>query len=876
MNIKRIKVLIISIQIAILIFPTVFSVASTINIGDTLHIERGDLGFYTIQYWNNEKEMWMYITYSRTYYTDSDGNKKIAYCMNQDLDGVGWLPGEEEGYDTEVKYKLDDERIWRILKNGYPNVSLESLGVETEDDGYLATKQAIYWIQKNKDLEFIYTHFRPGETEINGQNLEDIKRRGKKVIDAIYKLVEIAYNDQSEAMVNPEIVEVSDFEQDKDEKYYSKTYRITDTKLNSTINITGIDKAPKDTFISDQDGNPKTSFKSGDTFKVMVPKLNILGNNNIKINYEQSIESYPIYYTASKVEGKQNYIILLDKVEKEIGEIDFKINGYESTIKIVKTDEETGKPIEGVTFQIEYNYGVKMGTCTTNKDGIAQFEKLHQGKMIIKEISTDEDYVLDNKEMPIDLGYNETYILNVKNTHKKGNLEIEKVDKENNEVHLEGVEFDLINKDGETVKHIITDNNGKAIVNNVNTGEYILRETKTKEEYKLGVDRNIRINWNETLELKIENEKRKGKIKIIKEDEENENIKLEGIKFEVLNDNDECIQTLVTDENGEATSNDLIVGTYYIKEIETRENYILNDNKIEMQVKEDKTEEIRIKNKKKKGQIKIIKTSEDKNSVLNIEAGGPIANVKFNIYNNKQLVQELETDDNGIAISNKLDIGKYVVQEVATREWYILDEQKYNTEIKENEEIVELKITNKSKNPKVDINKKCKNNIKSNEEIDYTFKIKNAGNTNLENLAWYDILPNKYAKITKIETGTYNQDISYSIYYRTNKKEEYMVIKKNLNSKENNYIDLTNLHLDEDEEIIEIKVCFGNVGVGFESVEDPHILMKIKDGINDEEEIENYTVLEGYNQEYKVSDEDTAKSIIYNIVEKKKLPRTGF
>lgn len=35
------------------------------------------------------------------------------------------------------------------IKNGYPNVSPKDLGVETEDDAYLATKQAVYWIIKH-------------------------------------------------------------------------------------------------------------------------------------------------------------------------------------------------------------------------------------------------------------------------------------------------------------------------------------------------------------------------------------------------------------------------------------------------------------------------------------------------------------------------------------------------------------------------------------------------------------------------------------------------------------------------------------------------------------------------------------------------------
>lgn len=80
---KRVKKLTIIIQILMMIFPTVFSVASTINIGDTLHIERGDLGFYTIQYWSETREKWMYITYSRTYYRSDNGERQIAYCIDR-------------------------------------------------------------------------------------------------------------------------------------------------------------------------------------------------------------------------------------------------------------------------------------------------------------------------------------------------------------------------------------------------------------------------------------------------------------------------------------------------------------------------------------------------------------------------------------------------------------------------------------------------------------------------------------------------------------------------------------------------------------------------------------------------------------------------
>ena len=176
-----------------------------------------------------------------------------------------------------------------------------------------------------------------------------------------------------------------------------------------------------------------------------------------------------------------------------------------------------------------------------------------------------------------------------------------------------------------------------------------------------------------------------------------------------------------------------------------------------------------IENEKKRGQIQITKTSEDKNNIIDKEEGSPIEGVKFNIYNKaNKIVDTIVTDENGVALSKKLEKGRYTVQEVETEKWYILDEKIYNVEIKENNEIIMLDITNKSKDPKVEITKSCKNITKTNDEIDYSFEIKNTGNVELEDFTWYDYLPTEYAKITGIETGTYNKDIIYNIYYKTN------------------------------------------------------------------------------------------------------------
>lgn len=782
---NKIKKIIIILQIVMLLLPTTITFATNINIGDEIKIERGPLGFYTIQYWDITRDEWMYVTYSRTYYTDKDGNKKIAYCVNPELNGVGWLPGEEESYSTKVEHKLTDERIHRVLKNGYPYVSLAQLGVETEDDGYLATKQAIYWIIRERKLEDIYGYFRPGQTVINGQNLEDIQRRGRKVVDAIYKLVDIGYNGISyeEDFEKPEFIELGKFMQDRyKKKYYSKEYKVE--KSNSEIKIVGINL--EGAQVVDLNGNVKKTLNEGERFKILVPSEKIKSDLEVKIKYESKGTTYPVYYATSNAEEKQNYIIIQDKEEIKERELVLNIKGNCSTLEIVKIDEETKEPIKGTTFEISYKDGDTIGTYTTNEEGKIIIEELYARPIQIKEIEANEKYALNNDIREVNLRYNGRYVIEIKNKRKKGNIEITKIDKDDKNLVLEGVEFELINGDGEVVATLKTNKEGKAKATNIYAGEYTLREVKTNEKYKIGIDKNVIINHNETLELEIENEK-------------------------------------------------------------------------------------------KKGYIRIVKTSEDKNEILQAEVGSPIPGVKFNIYDlEKNLIEELETDENGIAESTKLPLGEYIVKEIDAGEWYKINNEEHKINIVEDEETVEINITNKSKQPRVNINKTCKNSVKSNEEVDYEFEIMNSGETKLDNFTWYDILPSEYAKITKISTGTYNQDLIYNVCYKTNQKDVYMVAKYDLKTTENNYIDLSNIHLEQGEKITEIKINFGTVKIGFSNIEKPHIFMQMNTNLENDIKIKNYTILEGNIGDFKVSDEDTATSTIYNVVEKKKLPRTGF
>lgn len=144
-----------------------------------------------------------------------------------------------------------------------------------------------------------------------------------------------------------------------------------------------------------------------------------------------------MYYTASKIEGKQNYAILLEKTREKTGKIELDVEGNKSEIQITKVDSETNQPLEGVKFSITYEDGC-IFKFTTDENGIANCKGLHQGKARIKEIETKDGYILDEQEQEIELGYGEHVWLTFYNDPKKGEISVNKVDKDDENIKLEG------------------------------------------------------------------------------------------------------------------------------------------------------------------------------------------------------------------------------------------------------------------------------------------------------------------------------------------------------------------------------------------------------------------------------------------------------
>lgn len=661
--------------------------------------------------------------------------------------------------------------------------------------------------------------------------------------------------------------------------YYIQNYKVTSNVEMKSFNAT-ITGFPSGTKITNTSGTEKTTFNANETVQIRINKNQMNKDISGKIRIEANTKSYPVFYGKTYDESLQNYAVTFDPIALVSSIENLQVKTNTGIIKVLKVDEETNKPVENVMFELSTEDGKKIKTGVTDKDGKLIFDNLYQDNYILREIKSNDDYEINNQEIRVEVTYNQTTEIKVTNKHKKGNLRILKVDADNHEQTLGGIEFELLYDDG-TKYDLVTDADGIIELNNINTGNPKLIEKRTKKEYKLNDEQVIQIVWNETTDLVIENEKYKSQIEVYKTDAEDNEWKLEGVKFDIFDKNMNYIETITTDKNGYAQTSKIAIGgktgILYAKEIETDELHVLNDELIKVDIEADTIATLNLTNERIKGQIKIIKTSEDDNFINNTEAGTPIQNVDFEVYDsNYNLVDELTTAEDGTAITKLLDKGIYYIREVSSGEWYLLNENEFTAEIINHGEIVEVNITNESEKPDVDIEKTGIIQTTANQEIKYDFNIKNTGNVPLDKFTWYDYLPTDYVRITKLITGTYNQDLNYSIYYKTN-KNDYKLLKDNLNTQVNNYIDFSNIELEADEYITEFKADFGTVDVGFESVINPYIFVRVNSDVQNDDVFTNKTRIEGYNKTYMVWDEDDHTTKIYEKkVEVKKLPRTGF
>lgn len=332
-----------------------------------------------------------------------DGKEYPAYCMDREL------PGVEIGrtQTVDVKQLVNNVMVWRAIINGYPYKSISELGCNTEEEAYLATKQAVYCMLTNRDVN----------------EYSAIGEAGERTLNALKTIVNNARNSNQTKVSS----ELTVNEQEKlwkidnlDGKYISKTFSVTaNTSMSKyTVNVKNL--KIEGYKLVDQNNKEKTEFTNSEKFKILIPIQEVKQDGNFSIEVSAQVATKPVFYGESRDSGLQSYALTGYTYEEGTGSKKVYYTKNETKIIITKTDDKTGKKLEGVEFELLDKDQNKIYTeITTNKDGMAIIDNLLPGIYYVKETKTLEGYQLYSKLIKVELELNEETTVNVINSEEE-------------------------------------------------------------------------------------------------------------------------------------------------------------------------------------------------------------------------------------------------------------------------------------------------------------------------------------------------------------------------------------------------------------------------------------------------------------------------
>ena len=379
---------------------------------------------------------------------------------------------------------------------------------------------------------------------------------------------------------------------------------------------------------------------------------------------------------------------------------------------------------------------------TPNNKGDIDVTGLPEGNYEWREISTADGYMISSKKAITVTADKtaKTEFINKASAPDKGKITIHKRDAETR-ADLAGAKFEVAAAEDIYVGNGYCIYPKGTVIDTITTGTDGIAET-TKAIYKgysytvteIEAPKGYSISDEPTQTIKLveqqaefvvdfDNEQNTIPFEITKTDVSTGEL-IPDCTFEILNENKEQVITGTTDENGIAHFQ-LAIGKYFYREISAPDIYEIDDTPYPFEITEnDDIVKAEMTNKKKSGSIKVTKITTGN---LNIEG------IKFYATGisdtNKDLKFEATTNENGVAMFDKLVIGKYVITEdgsTVPAAYLVADEQEVTVEYNTT---AAVKVTNEEKTGSIKVQKRTEGQ-KNVEDI--TFYLKGTSDTGRE------------------------------------------------------------------------------------------------------------------------------------------------
>ena len=388
--------------------------------------------------------------------------------------------------------------------------------------------------------------------------------------------------------------------------------------------------------------------------------------------------------SASFYNERQKAAASLDKVLEQNEIFEIGMNGEMSAVTFGLFAAEDLTAADGSVIPADSLLGI----LSVDESGHAVCKTdLPFGSFYLKELSTDEHYILSDEKHPIVFDYagQETALVEIKANDGKpidNDLiygEIHGLKKDEDGDALGGAVIGLFKADcteftrENAILTAVSREDGGFSFADVPYGNWIVREIEaptgfvlSDETFTVTVDKDGAV-----IEVEIENTMIRGTVQLTKVDKDYPDNKLTGAEFSVYRDSngnkeldadDELLGTLTETGTGVYEMPDLIYGGYFVKETKAPEGFYLDENAYYFEIIENgKT--VTVENEAGKGfgnaaqvgSLKIIKTSSD----------GKVEGFSFRVTGPNGYSEIFTTDKNGEILIENLRIGEYLISEVS-------------------------------------------------------------------------------------------------------------------------------------------------------------------------------------------------------------------
>ena len=586
----------------------------------------------------------------------SSVDNRVYYCIEPEtkLDGASkgshsMITGDKNIINNS---KLTTSKFEKIKLIAYYGYGYKDNNVDHTAKKWYGITQVMIWRIMRPDLTWTFK---------SSRNASPNKSLYSKEVAEINKLVK-------EHLAKP--------------SFASKKYKI---KLGESIDINDTNKVLSNYNLVSSSKNIKVT-RNGNKLKITAIKI-----GSDKLTYKKSSrtsESFALFASS-------NYQDIISVGNPSIPSFSFDVEVTGGTVRLNKIDSlnnsfeaQGDAKLAGAIYEVFDLNGKSVGKITINDKGFGELF-LDYGSYKIKEVKAPVGYkkndkvydvVIDKNHLNVDIDVSDEVINGKIIIKKKKGGTGEELVSESNAC------FEIKDSSSNFVSKMCTNTDGVAFAT-LPYGKYSISQISGADGYNFVKDFNVNVALEKEYVYELEN-LRPSKVIFTKVDKSLD-LKLSDAFIEVYDYNDKMVFSGKTDDDGMLIFDNVKIGKYYLIEKVAPKYYKLSLDKVYFDIDSDgKVIDVEISNERKKGKLLFIKT--DGSGLKRL------SNAYFKIYfkDFDKLVYDGKTDNDGMIRLDNLDAGTYCIYESLAPSGYKLDDKPNCFEIKDENEVIKINMTN--------------------------------------------------------------------------------------------------------------------------------------------------------------------------------------